>query len=150
MRSTRSMEEAYQALANPKPRPAHIDEGAVIDERSGLPAGVGRLYAMINPAWPGMVKIGSAGNLIKRLATYQTGTPYRDYEMIAFSVVFQDVLQAERDLHSTLAEHRVEYTEWFRISRAVAVAAVGTALNAADADPFVGMTLGGDPGDWED
>jgi hypothetical protein len=113
-----------------------FDERATLNEKTGLPTAVGRLYVVSNPAWPGIVKIGSSGDLSKRLSDYQTGSPYRDYRMVAFSAVFQDVKRAEFDLHDNLVACKVDGSrEWFKLTEAQAVAAIGGTVCV---DPFLG------------
>ena len=43
----------------------------------------GYLYIISNNSWPGWIKIGTTKNLKTRLQTYQTGSPFRDYEVLA-------------------------------------------------------------------
>jgi hypothetical protein len=71
----------------------------------------GYVYVMVNQAWPQYVKIGSAGDLNKRLAQFNTGTPWRDYEMRAY-VYADDRLKAEARVHEMLHEFRAG-GEWF-------------------------------------
>jgi len=42
----------------------------------------GYLYIITNKSWQGWIKVGTTRNLKKRLQTYQTGSPFRDYEVI--------------------------------------------------------------------
>ena len=149
---SRSIEEEYAALSNPRPKPIHNDDHAVLND-SGLPVMAGRLYAMVNPAWPGIVKVGLSANLPGRLTNYQTGSPYRDYEMIAFSGLYLDARQAERDVHTAFDACRVEGSrEWFKVTREQAIAAIGKGISVVDAgdDPFAGMSMGADPDDFVD
>jgi hypothetical protein len=44
----------------------------------------GFVYAISNPAFPDYVKIGSSIDVYSRLDTYQTSSPYRDYELISY------------------------------------------------------------------
>lgn len=67
---------------------------------------------IINPAWPGYCKIGSAISLPQRLSTYQTGSPFRDYE-IAAAARFPDCRLAERVFERRLRGHRFGDTEWY-------------------------------------
>jgi hypothetical protein len=39
----------------------------------------GFIYSIGNPAWPNFLKLGRTTDVIKRLATYQTYSPHRDY-----------------------------------------------------------------------
>lgn len=115
---------APSVVAPPASVPAvSFDEAATLNDKTGLPVAVGRLYAAVNPAWPGIVKIGSSGDLSKRLSDYQTASPYRDYRMVAFSQVFQDVKRAEFQLHADLIECKVDGSrEWFKLSEMAIVA----------------------------
>jgi len=74
----------------------------------------GTVYLIVNPAWPGFVKLGSAVDARARLHTYQTGSPFRDYEIAAVAT-FNDCREAELILHEQLRGHRVGNTEWFRL-----------------------------------
>jgi len=74
----------------------------------------GWVYIIINPAWPGFIKLGSALGLRQRLNTYQTGSPYRDYT-VAAAARFADCRTAEMILKDQLRGHRVGNTEWFRL-----------------------------------
>lgn len=49
---------------------------------TGIKAGY--VYALKNPAWPDYVKIGSAIDVNDRVASYQTSSPHRDYELISY------------------------------------------------------------------
>jgi hypothetical protein len=47
-----------------------------------------------------------------RIKVYQTGSPFRDYKVIAHAR-FDDRKAAEAELHEQLRGHRVGKTEWF-------------------------------------
>lgn len=105
-----------------------VYETNTIDEKTELPPAAGRVYAIINPAWPKLVKIGCATDLAFRLKTYQTGTPYRDYKVIAWSHIFENVRRVEYAIHQSLAAYKIEASrEWFEISHGKAHEAVRTA-----------------------
>ena len=53
------------------------------------------LYAVTNPAWPGWTKIGISDDVNKRLSSYQTGSPFRDYA-VAWSVPVGDRKSAQQ------------------------------------------------------
>lgn len=82
----------------------------------------GYIYVMTNPAWPGHVKIGSAGDCNKRLAQFNTGSPYRDYE-IHYHIYATNRLLSERLVHEQLRDYRAQ-GEWFRASLWQAVEAM--------------------------
>lgn len=72
----------------------------------------GWVYIITNPAWPSHCKIGKALVMKDRVKVYQTGSPFRDYRVIA-SAFFDNRKAAEADLHDQLRGHRVGKTEWF-------------------------------------
>lgn len=71
----------------------------------------GYVYVMTNLAWPQYVKVGSANDLHKRLAQFNTGSPWRDYE-IRHWVYVDDRRAAEARVHEMLKEFRAG-GEWF-------------------------------------
>lgn len=71
----------------------------------------GYVYVVINRAWPGLVKIGCTGDCQKRLQQYNTGSPYRDYEMV-HHVYNNDRRAAEKSVHDTFGKDRHK-NEWF-------------------------------------
>jgi hypothetical protein len=70
------------------------------------------VYILTNPAWPSHCKIGKALDMKDRVKVYQTGSPFRDYRVVAYAF-FADRKAAETDLHEQLRGHRVGKTEWF-------------------------------------
>lgn len=73
--------------------------------------GVGTIYVITNPAWPGYSKIGRSFHPEERLRGYNIGSPLRDYEM-QYLRVFKDVLKAERDLKQGLQGFHL-WGEWY-------------------------------------
>ena len=70
----------------------------------------GWIYLITNPAWPGFVKVGRAVNIGKRLQSYQTSSPHRDY-VIRYSREFRDVGRIERVVGNFFqSEH-----EWYKV-----------------------------------
>lgn len=88
------------------------ERAEVIDTR-------GFVYVIVNPAWDDYCKIGRAFDPESRLAGYQTGTPFRDYELYG-SRFFEDAAQAEKEIHLRLAAAREE-GEWFFMEPAQAL-----------------------------
>jgi hypothetical protein len=84
----------------------------------------GFVYVLTNPAWPNHVKIGSANDAESRAANYQTGSPYRDYELHS-SVYFADCRWAEQEIHARLEPLRAE-GEWFTMTPTQARSAIET------------------------
>jgi hypothetical protein len=76
----------------------------------------GFVYAIVNPAWPNYVKIGSAIDVYDRLNSYQTSSPFRDYRLIGYFFC-QDRLKKEHQIHSIFNFHR--NGEWCEVSEAV-------------------------------
>ena len=76
----------------------------------------GEVYAIVNKAWDGWVKIGMAVDAEDRLNSYQTSSPLRDYVLL-HKVFFNNRRTAEAEAHllaDTVAEER--RGEWFKMS----------------------------------
>ena len=75
----------------------------------------GEIYAITNTAWINWYKIGKAVNAKDRLNAYQTGSPFRNYELLlSYKVDNRHV--AERKIHKLLVKHRYKRKgEWFYI-----------------------------------
>lgn len=91
----------------------------------------GWLYLLINPAMPGLVKIGmttrSPEERAQELAS--TGVPMPFHVAAAWAV--DNVRAAERDAHAALARYRVsDQREWFRLSVPAAIKALGRSTQA--------------------
>ena len=85
----------------------------------------GYVYLITNPAWPGMVKVGSALDYERRCRSYQTGDPHRAYEVIG-AVHCTDRLASESLVLHALRDHRVS-GEWFSVPEKVALHILQTA-----------------------
>jgi len=75
----------------------------------------GYVYAIINPAWPGWIKVGMAVDANDRLRAYQTSSPLRDYALLT-SVYVTDKRKAEALAHRLC--HRIcegANGEWFKL-----------------------------------
>lgn len=82
----------------------------------------GYIYVMHNPAFPGWVKVGMAVDAEDRIKQFQTGSPYRDYELVK-SYKVSDRREAESKAHAALTvEGRGRKGEWFYMGSNVAVA----------------------------
>ena len=57
------------------------------------------IYLITNDAWSGFVKVGRAKDVDKRLDSYQTSSPFRDYE-VKFSLKVDDVYLAEKLIYN--------------------------------------------------
>jgi hypothetical protein len=75
----------------------------------------GSVYIITNPAWPEWIKVGMAVDASDRCSSYQTSSPFRDYEVI-HSFQTEDRRKAEREAHDLIEQHAVERRgEWFKI-----------------------------------
>jgi hypothetical protein len=95
-------------------RSRHTDELAKLDNyHTGVVEGF--IYILSNPAWPGYLKIGCAIDPINRCASYQTGSPLRDYQLEHY-IYSADRKRLERRIHSALKQSRSATSEWFEVS----------------------------------
>jgi len=77
----------------------------------------GHVYAIVNPAWPEWVKIGSAIDAKNRCNTYQTGSPLRDYTVLC-TIDSEDRVKTESEAHALFEKHSEDrHNEWFKIDR---------------------------------
>jgi hypothetical protein len=75
----------------------------------------GFLYIIINKNFPGWVKVGTTRNLKKRLSTYQTASPYRDYEII-YSIEHPEYRVAESKIRETMVHFAKSIrNEWYEV-----------------------------------
>lgn len=76
----------------------------------------GYLYIIRNQAWPDWVKVGVTDNLKKRLQTYQTSSPFRDY-ILEYSIHHPKYLIAEKKIKETMKYFATDIkNEWFKIN----------------------------------
>lgn len=75
----------------------------------------GYLYIISNKAWPGFVKIGVTENLTKRLQSYQTSSPHRDY-VLEYSLHHPRYLEAEKKIKDVMTYFASEIrNEWYKV-----------------------------------
>ena len=79
----------------------------------------GQVYILYSPAYPSWCKIGMAVDAKDRLSSFQTGTPYRDYILVAAYDV-PDRRKAETAAHNLLRETHASKNEWFVVGANVA------------------------------
>lgn len=72
----------------------------------------GYVYAVHNPAWQDFVKIGVTIDVYDRLKSYQTSSPFRDYELIGY-VFSNNRLILEKEIHSKFKRNN----EWIRTDK---------------------------------
>ena len=76
----------------------------------------GYIYVITNKAWDGYYKIGQTVNLSKRLSTYQTSSPLRDYSFLTTKKV-KDMNKAEKFLLEELKRYYDVKGEWVSASK---------------------------------
>lgn len=103
----RLLDKAYPLVVVKPPRLPSVYNPPIFEEGSKH----GYVYVMTNRAWPRYVKVGSANDLHKRLAQFNTGSPRRDYE-IRHWVYVDNRRAAEARVHEMLREFRAD-GEWF-------------------------------------
>lgn len=83
-------------------------------ERGGTPSTCreGFVYLIENPAWPDHIKIGMAVDINKRLATYQTSDPYRQYRIKHYEFVLNR-RSVEKQILSQYSVN-IEQGEWIK------------------------------------
>ena len=79
----------------------------------------GQIYILYSPAYPSWCKIGMAVDARDRLRSFQTGTPYRDYILVAAYDV-PDRRKSETEAHNLLREPHASKNEWFVVGANVA------------------------------
>ena len=76
---------------------------------------IGYLYIIVNESFPGWVKVGTTGNLKKRLQTYQTASPFRNYRLV-YSIEHPEYRVAERRILETIEPFAKDIKgEWYKI-----------------------------------
>lgn len=76
----------------------------------------GYIYIIINKAWKGYYKIGQTLNLTKRLSSYQTASPMRDYKYLT-TIKVNDMNKAERTVLEKLKRFYEVKGEWVVASK---------------------------------
>jgi hypothetical protein len=72
----------------------------------------GFVYTVSNPAWPNHLKLGMSVDVRKRIANYQTYSPFRDYKMQNYEFVFN-----RREMESLVKQQfsiSLEAGEWLK------------------------------------
>jgi hypothetical protein len=76
----------------------------------------GYIYVITNPAWKGYYKIGQTVSLSKRMGTYQTSSPLRDFSYLS-TVLVKDMNKAEKELLEELKRYYEVKGEWVVASK---------------------------------
>ena len=75
----------------------------------------GYLYIISNTNFPGWLKLGVTTDLKKRLQTYQTASPFRNY-ILEYSVFHPKYLVAEKELKEALYPFSKQIkNEWYEV-----------------------------------
>ena len=88
----------------------------------------GYVYVISNPAWKGWVKVGMAIDAEDRCKSYQTSSPFRDYNLL-YSVYVTDRRVIEKKAHKRIdkiAEDR--QNEWFLVDPLKAIDCISAIL----------------------
>lgn len=76
----------------------------------------GYIYIVANSAWPDYYKLGVTHDIKARLRTYQTSSPYRNYE-VKYYIQHPDCYVAERKIHEKLRPFATDKkNEWFKVA----------------------------------
>ena len=86
------------------------------EKNSIAPTNEGYIYVIINKAWKGYYKIGQTINLSKRLGSYQTASPKRDYQYLT-TIKVDDMNAAERKVLGELKKYYDVNGEWVIASK---------------------------------
>lgn len=86
------------------------------EKNSNEPNNEGYIYVIINKAWKGYYKIGQTINLAKRLGSYQTSSPKRDYQYLT-TIKVNDMNKAERYVLDELKRFYDVQGEWVVASK---------------------------------
>jgi hypothetical protein len=80
----------------------------------------GYLYIVTNDAFPGWVKVGTTFDLTERLHVYQTGDPFRRYQ-VRYSLHHPKFREAEKKIKEVMTHFASEIRgEWYKIDLAFA------------------------------
>jgi hypothetical protein len=113
-------------LVNPKQRAADIRAATLAMYNS---CREGYVYLITNPAWPRWVKCGMAVDADDRCSNYNTGTPFRDYQVI-YKLFSQDRFETEKLAHAELDSWALRrFGEWFEIEPEEAILALDLAFS---------------------
>tara|TARA_R110000744_G_C19018180_1_gene523870 strand:- start:32 stop:331 length:300 start_codon:yes stop_codon:yes gene_type:complete len=85
--------------------------------------GVGFLYVITNKAWPDWCKVGISVDIKSRLASYNTSSPLKDFEVI-YSVSTDKHQLIEREVLAILSKEFESNSEWFKTSPLEAISAI--------------------------
>jgi hypothetical protein len=88
----------------------------------------GYVYCISNPAHPGWIKVGKALSIDKRLNSYQTYSPHRDFKL-EWAVRVEDRHLVEQEFHRG---RKRKNSEWYQMG-------VGEAYTLVHSIPHIGV-----------
>tara|TARA_B100000035_G_scaffold219779_1_gene188618 strand:+ start:37 stop:561 length:525 start_codon:yes stop_codon:yes gene_type:complete len=101
-----------------------FDEAAFSSLKDYSTTKEGYVYVLTNPAWPDWVKVGMAIDAEDRCNSYQTSSPFRDYQL-HYQVHSEDRRDLERQAHEAVSEiAESQANEWFKIPVPLAVTCI--------------------------
>lgn len=101
-----------------------FDEAAFASLQNYSNTKEGYVYVLTNPAWPDWVKVGMAIDAEDRCNSYQTSSPFRDYQL-HYQVHSDDRRDLERQVHEAVSEiAESQANEWFKIPVPLAVTCI--------------------------
>lgn len=88
----------------------------------------GFIYIISNSEFPNYYKIGVTVDIDKRLKSYQTGSPHRNYK-IEYYIFHPDCYAAEQKIRENMRYFALEIkNEWFRVDLNIAKARLDESL----------------------
>lgn len=82
---------------------------------------VGYLYIVTCESFPGWVKVGITSNPGKRLQTYQTASPFRNYKMV-YTLECPNFKEAEKKIKDTMHYFALDIkNEWYQVDLNIAI-----------------------------
>lgn len=89
----------------------------------------GYLYIITNDSFPGWVKVGITKDLKARLNHYQTGSPFRNYQLV-YSIQHPKYEEAEKKIKDTMKYFAKSIkNEWFEVDLEIAKSRLDEQLN---------------------
>mgnify|MGYP003651775248 CR=1 FL=1 len=132
MKSTRTCNKCEENLPSEDftpsvfKQPAHytvVCRSCARSNRVKRDGGVGFLYVITNKAWPDWCKVGISVDIKSRLASYNTSSPLKDFEVI-YSVSTDKHQLIEREVLAILSKEFESNSEWFKTSPLEAISAI--------------------------
>lgn len=109
----RRIDDNVTVMPNSKIIGREIDVNSVIQRQKLQKSNEGFIYIVSNKSWLQYLKIGRAIDLYKRVSTFNTYDPTRQFKLRCIKY-FLDCKDAEQALHALFVKERVR-GEWFRL-----------------------------------